>query len=86
MHLIHESTTRYSDGLIDVNIIVVLEPASFKKYTYRLSSEYIVDLFQKYLKRGRGMHRAALALLNHHKVLMIHGDPLEDKVERRAWK
>lgn len=68
MHIVHESTIKHPDGVIDISIIVVNEPSTFKKYTYHLNSEYAVQEFFKYYKRGRGLHRTALALLNRHKI------------------
>jgi hypothetical protein len=66
MHIIHEATIEHPDGIVDISIIVVNEPNTFKKYTYHLKSKYIAEKFHTYYRMGRGMHRSALALLNKH--------------------
>jgi hypothetical protein len=68
MHIIHESTVKHPDGVIDISLFVINEPKNIKKYTYHLKSEYIARRFHMYIKKGRGFHRTALALLNKHKI------------------
>jgi hypothetical protein len=68
MHLIHEATVKHPDGVIDISLWVVNDNNKLKKYTYHLGSEYIARRFHTYYKKGRGLHRTALALLNKHKI------------------
>lgn len=68
MHIVHESTIKHPDGIIEISLFVINEPGNIKKYNYRLKSEYAANKFHMYYRKGRGLHRTALAILNKHKI------------------
>lgn len=69
MHLIHLSTVKQPDGIIEVEIIIV-DPENQRKktYTYYLGSEFAYHKFYNLYKKGRKLHGYALAQLNKFKI------------------
>lgn len=68
MYLIHESTVKQPNGVIEVTVLVVNESGSRKRYTFVLRSAMVAELFQFYYNKGRGLHGVALTVLNRHKI------------------
>jgi len=68
MYLIHESTVRWPEGLIDISVIIVNDDKSSKSYTYHLSSEWASRRFDTLYHKGRAVHGKALAVLNKFKI------------------
>lgn len=69
MYLIHKSTIKNSDGVIDIDVIVVNEKTMKpKQYTYHLSSEYAAKKFHSLYTKGKKLHGTALNLLNKFKI------------------
>jgi len=67
MYLQHLSTVKHSDGLIDIDVIIINEKRS-KKYTYTLSSEFLARKFHNLYQKGKGCHGRALTILNKSKI------------------
>jgi hypothetical protein len=67
MHIIHESTVKQTSGLYEVSIYIVNEYNNFKKYIYKIGSEWAVRQFHMYYRKGTGMHGTALTILNRFK-------------------
>ncbi len=70
MYLIHISTIKYPDGLIDISIYIVRDKKA-KKYTYTLSSEFFAEKFHKLYRKNKLLHGKALAILNKNKITEI---------------
>lgn len=68
MHLIYEVMTKNCCGDFEVSVIIVNEPNNFKKYDYRIGSEYALRRFLSYYRKGRGCHGIALSILNKFKI------------------
>ena len=68
MHLIYESTTKDYNGIIEISVYIVNEFDNFKKYVYKLSSEYAVRRFFFYFRKGKQFHGIALSILNKFKI------------------
>lgn len=66
MHLIHESTIKNIDGIIDVTIYIIND--KIRKYTYYLTSSYAVEKFERLYKKGRGFHGVALKILKENMI------------------
>ena len=66
MHLIHEATIKNPDGVIDIHLYIVND--HIKKYTYHLESEFAARQFHFLYRKGKGMHGAALKILNRFKI------------------
>ena len=65
MKLMHESTVKNYDGLIDISVYVVNENKA-KRYTYTLSSEFAArEFFSLYKRRKPG---AALNFLKKNNI------------------
>jgi len=67
MKIIHRSTIKNVDGVIDIDICIV-DDLKFKKYTYHLGSEYAARKFHKLYRKSRSTHGKALAVLNKFKI------------------
>ena len=65
MKIIHRSTIKNCDVVIDIDICIV-DDLKFKKYTYRLGSEYAARKFHALYKKG--YHGRALVILNKFKI------------------
>ena len=65
MKIIHRSTIKNVDGVIDIEILIV-DDLKFKKYTYHLNSEYAARKF--HTLRRKGYHGRALNVLNKFKI------------------
>lgn len=72
MYLIHESTIKNTDGVIDISVIVVSKLTGgykkMKRYTYNVSSEFAARQFHSLYKKGRKLHGKALNVLNQFKL------------------
>lgn len=68
MHLIYEGVKKYCGGDFDVSVVIVNEPNNFKKYDYRIGSEYALRRFLSYYRKGKGFHGIALSILNKFKI------------------
>ena len=68
MYLLHESTIKNTNGVIEITVIIVNKPVNFKKYTYKIGSEYAARAFHNLYRKGRKLHGKALALLNEWKL------------------
>jgi hypothetical protein len=82
MHLIHLSTIKQTDGTIDIDIYIV-NGLTIKPYSYSLTSQYDVELFHQYYKRGKGFHRSALTVLEQYK--MTREQKLEKIIASNAY-
>ena len=65
MYLVHKSTIKNTDGVIDIDICIV-DDLKFKKYTYHLGSEYAARKFHTLYRKGH--HGRALVILNKFKI------------------
>ena len=66
MHLIHESTIKQPNGVIEISVIVIDKVA--RPYTYALSSQFAVDKFEHLYRKNRKLHGRALTTLNKFKI------------------
>ena len=64
MYLMHESTIRQPNGIIEITVGIVNESENCKKYTYRIGSEYKARRFHNLYRKSRKLHGKALAILN----------------------
>lgn len=71
MYLTHQSTIRQPDGLFEIDISIVNKPNNFKKYNYKIASEWATRQFDMYYRKGRKFHGIALSILNKFKVEKI---------------
>jgi hypothetical protein len=67
MYLIHISTIKNTDGIIDITVHIVKDHKS-KRYDYRISSEWAAEQFHKFYRKGRKFHGKALQYLNKFKI------------------
>jgi hypothetical protein len=65
MKIIHRSTIKNVDGVIDIDICIV-DDLKFKEYTYRLNSEYAARKFHSLYRKG--YHGRAMVILNKFKI------------------
>jgi hypothetical protein len=56
------------DGIIDIEIYIIEEKKTCRKYTYHLQSEYAARKFHQFYSKGRKFHSKALAILNKFKI------------------
>jgi len=68
MYLIHKSTIKDYNGVIEISVCIVNEYDNFKKYVYNLSSEYAARRFFFYFRKGKQFHGLALSILNKFKI------------------
>lgn len=66
MHLIHESTVRQPDGIIEISLCIVND--KIRPYTYKIASEWAAGRFEFYYNKGKGLHGCALSILNRFKI------------------
>ena len=67
MYLIHESTIKNPDGVIDVDFSIVNDQ-QVKSYRYHLRSEWAAEKFHRMYRKGRKFHGRALTILNKFKI------------------
>jgi hypothetical protein len=67
MYLIHESTIKNPDGVIDITVHVI-EKKTRKKYEYHLSSQKAAETFHSLYRKGSKCHGKALSILNKNKI------------------
>jgi hypothetical protein len=66
MYLIHKSSVKNPDGVVDIEVLIVNK--EIKKYTYHLSSEWAARKFHHLYRKGKATHGKALAVLNKFKI------------------
>jgi len=66
MHLLHESTIKQMNGVIEISIIIIDKIA--RPYTYALPSQFAVDKFEYLYRKNRKLHGRALTILNKFKI------------------
>jgi hypothetical protein len=62
MHIIHESTIKQENGIVEVSVYIVNEKTA-KHYTYGLQSDWAAEQFHKFYRKGRKFHGRALQYL-----------------------
>lgn len=67
MYLVHRSTIKNPDGVIDIDISIV-DREKIHSYTYHLRSEWAVEKFNWLYKKSRKTHGKALEILNQFKI------------------
>jgi hypothetical protein len=67
MYLVHKSTIKNTDGVIDIDLLVV-DGMKINSYTYHLSSDWAAEKFHKLYRKSRSTHGKALAVLNKFKI------------------
>ena len=67
MYLIHESTVRNFDGVIDITVHVVNKKAR-KRYEYHLASQSKAEEFHRLYRQGNKCHGKALTVLNRNQI------------------
>ena len=65
MYLVHKSTIKNTDGVIDIDLLVV-DGMKINSYTYHLSSDWAAEKFHKLYRKGH--HGRALVILNKFKI------------------
>jgi hypothetical protein len=67
MYLIHKSTKKESDGMIEIELYIVNQKKA-KHYTYNLASQYAAEKFHTLYNKGRKCHGRALTILKKFQV------------------
>lgn len=67
MYLIHESTIKNPDGVIDI-VVYVVRGFNMKRYEYHIGSAAAEKKFHRMYRKGRRLHGRALAILNKFKI------------------
>jgi len=68
MYLIHESTIKEANGMIEISVIVVNGKKNFKRYTYDIPSQKAAEMFHSLYRKGSKCHGKALSILNKSKI------------------
>jgi hypothetical protein len=68
MYLIHESSIKHTNGIIEISVVVVNGKKDFKRYTYNLSSQKAAETFHLLYRKGNKCHGKALSILNKFKI------------------
>jgi len=68
MYLIHESTIKHTNGVIEINVVVVNGEKNFKRYTYDIPSQKAAETFHSLYLKGSKCHGKALSILNRSKI------------------
>jgi hypothetical protein len=68
MYLIHESTIKHTNGMIEISVIVVNGKKNFRHYTYDIPSQKVAEEFHSLYRKGSKCHGKALSILNKSKI------------------
>ena len=68
MYLIHESTIKHTNGVIEISVVVVNGKKNFKRYTYDVASQKAAETFHSLYRKGSKCHGKALSILNKFKI------------------
>lgn len=68
MYLIHESTIKNPNGVIEISVQIVNGKTSRKHYNFELTSQKAAEEFHWYYRLGRKCHGKAISILNKNKI------------------
>jgi hypothetical protein len=67
MYLIHKATIKHTNGLFEVDVLVVKERKIYD-YSFFFNSEIPINKFHSFYKQGRKLHHLAMRILRYENV------------------
>ena len=74
MYLIHESTIKQPNGVIEISVQVINGKTSRKHYDYELASQKAAEDFYQLYLLGSKCHGKAISILNKNKIKKGDGE------------
>ena len=68
MYLIHKSTIKHTNGIIEISVQVINGKTSRKHYDFELTSQKAAEDFHRLYRLGSKCHGKAISILNQNKI------------------